>query len=572
MQTLTRNLTMVLAATTLLGAAACGPGGDDTAGACADILPGELVITEVFADHDAPAGSSGADEGKEWFEIYNASGAPIDLAGLTVLHSRPDGSSDHTHTIEATTLAAGDYLVLGNVLPEFVAAHLDYGYGDDLGDLFNSGSGKLSIGCGGDVIDEALYEEPALGKSIGFDGGAAPDYTANDDLTAWCHPPEEAAFEFESANFGTPGSTNYDCDVVVAGMCDDGGTMRPAVTPAAGDLILTELHPNPSGDDALQEWFEVYATRDVDLNGLGIARTVTTTPNVVTSSSCLRVTAGSYAVIARSAVPEENGGLPAVTATYGAISLVDAGDLQIMIGTTVLDSFAWSNAPSAATLGLDPDFQDASTNDQERYWCAATTAWAAGDRGSPGAANEQCTILPPPGQCEDPDDTTERAIVVPTAGQITITEWMPNPSEVVDTRGEWFEVRANAAVDLNGLQGGLLTLGSNPLIVSATCVELEAGEYVLLARNGDDTLNGGLPVEDGTFTFDLPNNSMAAIGNLRVGVGGVELDAVTWATNTAGLAIQKDTDGTQCNVPVATPLYNATDRGTPRAVHSDECP
>ena len=43
---------------------------DDEAGP--SLLPGDLVITEVMANPD------GVDDGKEWFEIHNASGAAID--------------------------------------------------------------------------------------------------------------------------------------------------------------------------------------------------------------------------------------------------------------------------------------------------------------------------------------------------------------------------------------------------------------------------------------------------------------------------------------------------------------
>ena len=53
----------------------------------------------------------------------------------------------------------------------------------------------------------------------------------------------------------------------------------------------------------------------------------------------------------------------------------------------------------------------------------------------------------------------------------------------------------------------------------------------------------------------------------------VALDTRTYATSGAGLSIEIDTDGTQCDAPAATPSYNGgTDLGTPRAVHAVECP
>ena len=74
-----------------LRSVACGPSSGGAS--CKDtIVAGDLVITEVFADFKAPTGGTGTDAGKEWFEIYNATDRPIELEGLTLTHSRPDGS------------------------------------------------------------------------------------------------------------------------------------------------------------------------------------------------------------------------------------------------------------------------------------------------------------------------------------------------------------------------------------------------------------------------------------------------------------------------------------------------
>ena len=81
--------------------AACGP--DDSSGPCKDsFLAGDLVITEVFADYAAPTGGTGTDEGKEWFEIFNNADEPRTLKGMTIVHSRPDGSRASTHTMAET--------------------------------------------------------------------------------------------------------------------------------------------------------------------------------------------------------------------------------------------------------------------------------------------------------------------------------------------------------------------------------------------------------------------------------------------------------------------------------------
>ncbi len=564
-----------LATVTGLTATACGPGGDDDGGACSGILPGELVITEIFGDAAAPPGGTGADEGKEWFEIYNASGAPIDLEGIAVVHARPDGASSHTVVLDSVTIAAGDYLVLGDVLPEFVEGHLDYGYGEDLGSFFNTNGGRLTLRCGDATIDEVLYDVIASGVSTGFDGGAPPDYTANDDLSLWCTPPEEAPFEFLPANFGTPGQVNFDCAGGGAGMCLDGDTLRATVPPTVGQLVITEVMPSPSTPQGDKEWFEVLATADVDLNGIQLDRAGdSSAASSVDAEACLRVTAGTYLVFASNIDPLLNGTLPRVDGVFG-FTMVTDGDVRILDAAGgVIDAVTWTGATSAVSRQLDPDFSAADVNDMERYWCNATTAWAGADRGSPGVANEQCAILPPAGQCVDPDTLAERAIVSPTAGQVVITEWLPNPGGADGTK-EWFELRATAAVDLNGLQAGTTTLGATPLVVSADCVEVTAGDYFLFGQTADPLTNGGLPTVDDIFGFTLPNNTGGATGTLRIGLAGVDLDVVTWTANVDSSSIQKDTDGTQCDASATVPQtaqYNGIDRGTPRAVHTAECP
>src|SRR4051794_5256581 len=92
-------------------ATACGPGAATSDGCKVPLVPGALVITEVFADVKAAGtgGETGTDSGREWFEIYNASGAPIDLAGVTITHSRPDGSKRNTHVVGAAMIAPGQF-------------------------------------------------------------------------------------------------------------------------------------------------------------------------------------------------------------------------------------------------------------------------------------------------------------------------------------------------------------------------------------------------------------------------------------------------------------------------------
>ena len=557
-------------------AAGCGPGDDAPGDACMGLLAGDLVVTEVFADADAPPGGSGADEGKEWFEVYNASTAPVDVEGVVINHSRPDGSSGKTHTMRAATIAPGQYLVLGNTLPDLVPAWADVGYGSDLGDLYNQDGGKFTLMCGSTELDHATYELVEPGTSRALDGGRTPDYQVNDDGRNWCAAEQVAAFEFTPENFGTPGAANADCMNVVPGMCDDGGTPRATVVPMAGDLVITEVLPGPNVlPDEVGEWFEVLVNRDVDLNDLGLDRAGDTSmPVVLSSPTCKRVTAGTYLVFARSANTAVNGMLPRVDGVFG-FSLVGGsaaspGDVRLMMGATELDKLTWTSSRNGKSIQLDAGLTAPADNDVATNLCDATAMYEPNNLGTPGAANSDCGGIMPGDMCMDTGTMMLRPIVKPMMGQLALNEWMPDPSMANDATAEWFEVKATAAVDLNGLQAGGATLGMTPIIPSAgPCVRIAAGGHALLARTATANTNGMLPAVDGTFGFGLTNTG----GMLKVGFDGMIYSMASWATSAPGKSIMLDTDGTQCNAPVGVPLYNGVDTGTPRAVNTPpECP
>src|SRR4051812_7610181 len=153
------------AAGVLILVGACGPSAGKAGQCKSEIGVGDLVVTEVFADFKAPTGGTGADEGKEWFEIFNASDNAIDLEGMRVDHGRPDGSKIKSHVMTTVTLAPGEYLTLGNSPPDLTPPYIDYGYSADLGDMFNTDGGKISLNCGDTEIDNAIYDSVKEGHS-----------------------------------------------------------------------------------------------------------------------------------------------------------------------------------------------------------------------------------------------------------------------------------------------------------------------------------------------------------------------------------------------------------------------
>ena len=541
-------------------AMACGPTAPSS-GCKQAFVVGDLVVTEVFADYQAPAGSS-ADSGNEWFEIYNNTDEPAELEGLTVSASRPDGSNKLSHVMREVTIAPGQYFVLGNAQHHEEPAYVDYGYGSDLGELFNSDGGKITLSCGDTEIDSAQYTSVKPGHSREFSSTLAPDYTSNDDLANWCQDNET---EFVPGNFGTPASEN-DCAPVVIGACMDGGVVRDTVPPGIGDLVITEIMAKPKLVSAtLGQWFEVKAQKDVDLNGVGIDRAndLNVPPQVIDAPDCVHLTAGSYAVFARNTDPAQNGGVAAIAGFSFSLNPTANPDVQLVYGSAIVDSVEWDTSTSGASLALDPMFTDAASNDDALNFCPGTTLYNSMDLGTPGAPNITCPIVVGPGQCLD--HGTPRAIVKPSAGQLVISELMPNAAGTgTDPTQEWFELAntGTASFDLNGLgvKGGSATIN---VINSPDCKPVASGGFALFAHNTDPATNGGLPAVDVTFTFALSTT-------LSVLDGATVLDTVTLVNPQPADGISRQIKPELCDSPKdALHKYGTLENyGTPRAANT----
>ena len=185
-------------------AASCGSG-NGAPGACS-FLPGDLVITEIMAD---PAG---ADAGKEWFELYNATSTVVHLAGLTLEVMSGNGSKTHlVRGLDAPVVSPHEYVAVGDGVAGL--NNLAYSYGTNLGSLPDA-AGTIIVRCGKSEVDRVVYGgttgpgAPAAGKSLQLSGSVTPDYQADDDPASWCDGTEVMA---DGVDLGTPGRANTPC-------------------------------------------------------------------------------------------------------------------------------------------------------------------------------------------------------------------------------------------------------------------------------------------------------------------------------------------------------------------------
>ena len=109
-------------------------------------------------------------------------------------------------------------------------------------------------------------------------------------------------------------------------------------------------------------------------------------------------------------------------------------------------------------------------------------------------------------------------------GNLVITEIMRDPSSVLDSRGEWFEVTNTIAADID-MQGVQVTDSAGSGFTVSTSLVVPAGESVVLGRNGDTVVNGGVALDyDWPGSFSLGNGS----DDIQLLLGSVLLDSVSW--------------------------------------------
>lgn len=287
----------------------------------------------------------------------------------------------------------------------------------------------------------------------------------------------------------------------------------PSFNLAPGDLVITEIMADPTGDEGQREWFEVYnpTASPIELNGL---RFVSGTERYeVLDSRSVVVGAGDYVVFGRTSTAADNGGV-AVDVVYAGLTFSNAADqLRIEADATVVDAVAYdvSTYPlvEGRSLNLAAGSLTASANDLPGAWCEARTALAGGDFGTPGAVNDACADILAPRIFHTP--VPDRR---PEGVPVTVT------ATVSDDRGVTFVTvlhrRRGDAVfsmtDLNAAGSGVWS-GALP----GTAVRRSGVEYYLVARDAAGNLARFPAMAPGvTLDFDVIRVFQLAAGDLVI--------------------------------------------------------
>lgn len=330
---------------------------------------GDLVITEVLAD-DACGYN-------EWFEVYNTSGAEVDLDGCLLESVNTSSGTSYDHTVAGPALVgAGSYGVLYRTTTSSCddgveASKVDaegtvpvvYEYGSLR--ISNSDPNVLRITCGSDIIDEVTLEADAFdcdelssdgttgtygSCTLQLDPAGAISAADNDDATvseggAWCEsnvadtyndvtPAEDGG---PLPALGTPGAPNQCGDGGVTGGDDggdDGGSGsggddggEPIEVPAdvcvPGDIVISELMIAPRDGANADEWIEVYGSGGGCNLHSCVIETWTDTDGlrdeavINAADDSLQLTAGDFAVLARGTTADRDAGGIVWTDTAG---------------------------------------------------------------------------------------------------------------------------------------------------------------------------------------------------------------------------------------------------------------
>ena len=146
----------------VLAAAGCGGSGSGTPSCQAQLLAGDLVITEIMAN------PQDRDEGKEWFEIYNRTDADISLGGYTLTDDLDDPGK-HELSSDLVVPAGGFLLLWADDDRDAGPAHLGFSLaksGEDIGIFRDSGQAvnKLTYGAQATDWSAARMPDGALGS------------------------------------------------------------------------------------------------------------------------------------------------------------------------------------------------------------------------------------------------------------------------------------------------------------------------------------------------------------------------------------------------------------------------
>jgi hypothetical protein len=325
-----------------------------------------------------------------------------------------------------------------------------------------------------------------------------------------------------------------------------------------GDLVFTEVHANPDGSDGEGEYIELFNTtgNSLFLDGLTLAasRADGASPKAHRFFGA-SIDSRSYFVVGNAPLDS----MPAhVDYSYGkALGSLRNSDAIVALrcGEMLIDQMRYERTFDGRALEFDGRLApDHELNDEAGHWCATPEGVdevSAGNFGTPGGINSPCEVVQMEGTCLE--SGSGRAIRMPEAREVQITEWMANPKGA-DADFEWVEALFAEDADLNGFQLGPAPDALKAMIDQEECFPVGAGTRVVFGASP-----AAAPRVDAELELSLGNSGERSI---VAGVDGVVLDRVDYERTVEGFAWQVAPSGEVC-LALPQDEYLAENFGTP---------
>lgn len=498
--------------------------------------PAALVISEFLADPQAVG-----DNGGEWIELHNPTAAPVNLRGWYL----------DQHQIQVDLIIpAGGYLVLarhgdptvnGNVVAHYIYSGISLANTiDSLQLLAPDGTQVDAVAWGG---DSGLRIRP------GYSYERDPNGSWQLATSPW---------PGSMGDRGTPGSAYLPPPATA--------TPTPPPLPSAApstpsgpppSLRISEFLADPKTvDDPSGEWIELYNPTEhaVNLRGWILADEGSERHIIATD---LIIPPSGYLLLARNGDPARNGGITPHY-LYSGFSLANGDDEILLLSPTgsEVDRVMWGGDNA---LDVVPGRSIERIGATE--WGLATQPWpgSAGDWGTPGSAPLPLPATPTP----LPGTPTPLSGAATT---IRISEFLADPKAVDDRDGEWIELYNTGSEPVNLRDWVIADLGRERYTIK-TDLWIGPGLYLVLARNGDFSANGGVLAHH-VYTGLALGNQQDAL--LLIAPDGNEVDRVVWGGDSglkprAGMSLERHLPADPSVWEVATTSWpsSAGDLGSP---------
>jgi hypothetical protein len=306
-------------------------------------------------------------------------------------------------------------------------------------------------------------------------------------------PTPDFVYEYPTITIGngTDGLTIQCSGTIIDIVVWDGGATFPDPTGASMSLKVDNLNANDNDDGANWET-AVFSYGDGDLG----------TPGCSNDAACCDLILGAVEVVCDAITINDDTYTATVAFTNGSTSTYETTTTSGTIGGDDPSSVA---SGTIIITGITEGTDIVVTVDNS----------AIG-----GECNLVAEITSPvcfPANCE-------------TVGSVIFTEIMQNPSSVGDDMGEWFELYNTTDSDID-LQGWDIIDDNHTLAEEGftfpNSIIIPAGGYLLIANNGDEATNGGLPTPDFVYVNGFPFLGNGTDG-ITIQCSGSVIDEVIW--------------------------------------------